>query len=139
MHNRLVLDEKERVGAWVAERVEQSAGWGDFYAMGAERNGELVAGVVLNNYNGANATAHICVTKPGKDMLLLFREFCVYAFRIAKLKRITGLVPADKPRVYAFDKHLGFEDEFVMRGAAPGGVDMHVLVMWHDKCPWLEK
>lgn len=107
--------------------------------MGAERNGELVAGIVLNNYNGSNATCHIAIDRPGKDTLALFREFCYYAFRLAKLNRLTGMVPADMPAVLAFDKKLGFEEEFVMRRAAPDGYDMHVLVMWADRCPWLEK
>lgn len=136
---RLVTDQKERVAQWVAARVEQSASWGAFYAMGIERNGEIVAGVVVNNFNGVNATAHIAIDRPGKDTILLLRAVADYAFRQCRLKRLTGLVPASSPDVLAFDLHIGWEEEFVMPCAAPDGGPLHVLVMWPDKCRWLEK
>ena len=134
---RFVFDDKHRVGAWVAEQTGQTGGWGDFYAMGAERNGEIIAGIVFNNYNGSNATCHIAITKPGKYMPHLFRKFCDYAFNVAGVNRLTGMVPSDMPNVLKFDKHLGFEEEFVMKQGAPGGADMHFLVLWRDKCKWL--
>lgn len=139
MTDRLVFDDKERVAKWVAEQVEQSASWGSMYAMGAERDGELVAGVVMNNYNGVNATVHLAVKKPGKDMVALFRAFCDYAFNVCKLKRITGLVPASLPKVLAFDLKLGFEEEFVMQEAAQDGGPLHILKMTPDTCRWLKK
>lgn len=138
MTTRFIFDDKHRVGAWVAGRTDQRCSWGDFYAMGAERDGEIVAGIVFNNFNGSNATCHIAISKPGKYLPSLFSEFCRYAFDVAGVNRLTGMVPSDMPKVLAFDKHLGFEEEFVMRGAAPGGADMHVLVMWREKCRWLK-
>lgn len=138
MSQRLVFDERERVAKWVADKVDQKSDWGSFYAMGAERDGELVAGIVMNNFNGANAVAHIAIAKPGKDTYALFRAFSDYAFRQCGLRRLTGLVPSDMPKVLAFDLRLGFEEEFIMRSAAPDGHDMHVLVMWADTCPWQE-
>ena len=136
--SRIIFDDKERIGAWVAKQTGQTAAWGDFYAMGAENDGgETVAGIVCNNYNGANATAHIAIAKPGKYMHELLRHFCQYAFVQCGLKRITGMVSSAQPKVIAFDRHLGFEDEFVMKDASPDG-DMHILVMWAHKCPWLD-
>lgn len=137
--NRMVFDDKERVGAWVASRVDQKASWGSFYAMGCERNGELVAGAVINNYNGSNATGHLAIDKPGKDMLALFHHVCDYAFRHCKLNRLTIMVPSNLPDVIAFDQRIGFEPEFVMKKAGPDGSDLHVMVMWPDRCPWLAK
>ena len=134
----LVFDQKERVGAWVAQRTEQTCDWGGFYAMGLEQDGEIVAGIVMNNFNGANATCHIAVDKPSKAMIRLLQEFCHYAFNVCKLKRITGMVPSNEPKIIAFDKHLGFEEEFVMKDGAMGA-DMHVLVMRPDTCRWLRK
>lgn len=135
----LVHGQDDRVGSWVAQRVEQSASWGAFRAFGMERDGELVAGVVVNNYNGSNATCHIAVDRPGKDMLALFNVVCDYAFNHCGLHRLTGLVPSDKPKVLRFDLRIGFELEFVMKRAAPGGADMNVLVMWRETCPWLPR
>lgn len=134
----LVFDQKLRVGAWVAQQVGQEASWGSFYAMGIEQDGEIIAGVVINNFNGANATCHIAIAKRTRLMIQLFEHVCNYAFNHCGLKRLTGMVPSDEPHIIAFDKHLGFEEEFVMKDGAPGA-DMHVLVLWPDKCRWLRK
>lgn len=137
---RLVIDQKARVGAWVAAQVEQSASWGDFYAMGVENaEGELVAGVVVNNYNGSNATCHVAIVQAGKGLVLMLRAVADYAFRQCGLKRLTGMVPASNPRALAFDRHLGWEDEYVMPCGAHDGGDLHILVMWPDRCPWLKE
>lgn len=136
---QLVFNDKARVGAWVASRVDQQSDWGaSFYAMGAEREGELVSGIVMSDYNGSNALVHIAVDKSGKDLIALFQAFARYAFLQLQLNRLTGLVPSNRPDVLKFDLKIGFEQEFLMPKAARGGHDMHILVMWHDKCPWLK-
>lgn len=139
MTSRLVFDEKDRVGKWVAEQVEQSAAWGSFYAMGVERDGEIVAGIVFNNMNGSNATCHIAVSRPGKDMIKLLHHAARYAFEQLGLKRLTGMVPASKPNVLKFDLNLGWEEEFVMQDAAFDGGPLHVLKMTPATCRWLKK
>ncbi len=133
----LLFDQKERVGAWVAQQVGQDTGWGDFYAMGVEMNGQVVAGVVFNNYNAVNATAHIAIATPCKAAVELIRHACRYAFLDCGLKRLTGMVPVSEPKTILFDMKLGFEPEFVMRSAAFDGGDLQVLVMWPDKCRWI--
>lgn len=135
----VVTDQPLRVASWVAGKVGQDTPWGDCYALGVERGGEIVSGVVLNNFNGVNATAHIAVDRPGKDTLALFRAVCDYAFRRAGLKRLTGMVPASDAKVLDFDLRIGFAYECTMQGAAHDGGDLHVLVMWARTCPWLQK
>lgn len=134
----LVFNQKERIGAWVAQQVGQVADWGSFYAMGVTQNGDVIAGVVVNNFNGANATCHIAISRHTKLIVPLFQAVCDYAFHQCGLKRLTGMVPSNEPHIIEFDKHLGFVEEFVMKDGAPGA-DMHVLVLWPDKCRWLRK
>jgi hypothetical protein len=135
---RLLVDEKERVGAWVAKKVDQRAPWGAFNAFGAERDGSIVAGVVVNNINGANATLHIASEKTaGKGLVAVLIATADYCFNQVGLKRMTGMVPMSMPDVIKFDKHLGWKEEFVMKDAAPDGGDMMVLVMRPDDCRWL--
>ena len=83
--SRLVFEDKERVGAWVAEQVEQRAEWGSFYAMGAEVDGKIVSGVVFNNFNECNATAHIACSKPNK-LFLELRPCIQICFRDLQVK-----------------------------------------------------
>ncbi len=134
----VVLDQQDRVGAWVARMVGQGASWGDFYAVGVVSGDDIIAGVVINNYNGANATCHIAIAQQTKAIVELFQTVCDYAFNHCKLRRLTGMVPTNEPRIIAFDKHLGFEEEFVMKDGAPGA-DMQVLVMRPETCRWLRK
>lgn len=134
----LVFDQKDRIGAWVAERVGQVADWGSFYALGVMQGDEVLAGVVINNYNGSNATCHIAIARQTKQLIPLFEHVCNYAFNYCQLKRLTGMVPTNEPHIIEFDKHLGFEEEFVMKDGAPGA-DMQILVMRPDTCRWLRK
>lgn len=137
-YSSLVLYDKERVGKWVAEQVGHTGDWGSFYAFGIEAGDEIVAGVVVNNYNGVNATAHIAIKKRSKLLVKLFQVVANYAFVQCGLKRLTGMVPMNEPDTIAFDKKLGFEEEFVMKDGAPGA-DMMILVLWPDKCRWLQE
>jgi len=128
----LVFDQKQRVGQWVAEQVEQTASWGDFYAMGAEQDGELIAGVVFNNFNEANATVHIAVKKSGRYLIELLRHCALYAFSTCGLKRLTGLVESGNKKALKLDYHMGFEHEFTMKHAGTDGQDIEVLVLWPE-------
>jgi RimJ/RimL family protein N-acetyltransferase len=129
-----VIDDKARVAEFVARQVEQKSSWGGYNAIGIERDGAIVAGIVVNNYNGANATVHIAVEG------ILPRDFlrvCFdYLFNMMKLNRVTGLVPESNKKALKFDLHIGFEEEFVMPRAHPEG-SMHVLVMYREKCRWI--
>ena len=126
--HRLVFDRKDLIGAWVAAQTGQDTSWGDFYAMGVMQDSSVIAGIVFNNFNGANATCHIAVEKPGKSMIKLLQAAYDYAFNQCKLKRLTGMVPTSEPDTIAFDQHLGWEYEFTMKDAHPEG-DMVILVM----------
>lgn len=137
--NRLVFDDRERVGRWVAQGGDPLARYGDYYAMGAERNGELVAGIVVDHLlPGANAFAHITITKPGKDTYALIRAFFDYVFRQCGLKRVTGFTPSVWPKVLEFQKKIGFTEEFRIVDGFPGG-DMVVFVMRPETCKWLKQ
>ena len=135
---RLVFDRKDLIGAWVAAQVGQDTTWGDFYAMGVMQGSTVLAGVVFNNFNEVNCVVHVAVRKKTRLIVGLFQAVCDYAFNQCKLKRITGMVPTNEPDTIAFDKHLGFREEFIMKDAALGAV-MQVLVLTPaDAARWLE-
>lgn len=137
--NRLVFDERERVARWVAQGGDPLARYGNYYAMGAERDGELVAGIVVDHLAaGANAYAHITITKPGKDTFALIRAFFDYAFNQCKLKRVSGMCPSTNSKALAFEKRIGFEVEFVIKDGAAGG-DMLLMVIRPETCKWLKR
>lgn len=128
--SRFVFDDKERVGTWVAERVEHNCHWGGYYAMGAEVNGELVAGIVFNNFTDANATIHLAISRPTKLLHELFDHAFLYAFRTCQLLRLTALVDIENRKSLRIVERVGFRPEAVMVQAGSKGQDRVVLVLW---------
>ena len=72
----IVTDQNERVGEWVASRIPNSQ-WHQYQAIGLEKNGELVAGVVIEAYV-ENARCSIHCAGDGKRWLN--REFLFVVF-----------------------------------------------------------
>lgn len=136
---RLVVNDRERVGEWLAQRVGQSAEWGGFGAIGLldRPGGDLVAAGLLNNITSTNATAHVAFAGKYALKRVLLRAFFDYAFNQLDLERLTGLVDDDNEAALRFDLHLGFEHEFTIPNGNAGNV--HQLVMWRDKCRWIKR
>lgn len=135
---RLVTDDRERVGEWIAGRVGQLGGWGGFGAIGLldEAGEELVAAGLINNITPTNATAHVAIDNRHGLKRCLIHAFFDYAFNQLGLERLTGYVSEDNPQALRFDLHLGYEHEFVIPRGNNG--DVYQLVMWRDKCRWLK-
>jgi RimJ/RimL family protein N-acetyltransferase len=136
-NKRTVYGEDERVKAWVGVRVgEEDFGAG--HAIGLERDGELVAGVVYNFYTGPSVCMHVAAE--GKHWLnkdFLYRAFA-YPFLQLKCNRVTGLVPADDIVARKFDEHLGFVFEGRLRKARSDGSDMYLYGMLKEECRFLK-
>jgi RimJ/RimL family protein N-acetyltransferase len=130
---KLIFDEKARVADWVAERVGQFSPWGGYYAMGAETNGELVAGVVFNNFTDSNATAHLAISKPTKRVLDLLDHAFLYAFSTCGLRRLTAPVEESNAKSLQVCRHIGFVPEAIMAQAGTDGQDIHLLVLWPER------
>jgi len=100
---------------------------------GLERDGEIVAGVVFDHYNGSSIAAHIAI----KNKFCLTKEFlqvCFsYAFDEAQVIKILGFVVSTNHDARRFNEHLGFVLEGSLEGAAPGG-DLLIYTMTRDQC-----
>lgn len=130
--SRLVFDDKQRVADWVSDQMPNGAAWHDYYAMGAEVNGDLVSGIVFEEYNGHNANVHIAVSKPTKLFLDLLDHAFVYAFQTMGVQRLTGLVEADNHKALRLDLKIGFQVEATMTSAGSSGQDVIILVLWPE-------
>ena len=134
---RIVVGQKERVGEWVAKRIEREAAWGAFEAIGLEKDGVLIAGMVVEGYVKA---ARCCVHLAGIGKHWLNREYirvCMdYVFHQLECKVMLGLVDADNAAALAFDRHFGFKEVCVIKDGA-GDCDLIVLEMRREDCRWL--
>lgn len=126
---------------WVAHKTEEFGNYGAAQGIGLQefRNGhwELVAGVVYNEFNGANINMHVASDGSRRWMNRQYLWTCFdYPFNQCKVKRITGLVGEGDMEARKFDEHIGFELETRLKDAHPTG-DMLVYVMRKPQCRWL--
>lgn len=101
-------------------------------AIGLERDGELVAGVVYEGYNGHNVWMHVAI--PGRITKAYLRYCFHYPFVELGCSRVSGYVNASNAKARRFDEHLGFRQEAILRGAAADGGDVIIYAMTKEEC-----
>lgn len=128
----LVFD-AERIGPWVAEKADCDYDLGDT-AIGWERNGELVAGVMYSDYNKVNIQLHgrIDAYAPMKWFWTMFD----YPFQQLDVKRLSAIVYSTNLKSQKLVEHLGFQREATLRNYFPDA-DAIVYVMLKDDCRFL--
>lgn len=135
----IIVHQKERVGKWTSEKLGQAADWHDYEAMGVEKDGVLIAGVVFGDYVENTRCSIHCA---GEGKKWLSREFLFvvfdYAFRQLKCKVVVNPVNSENTSSVKFTSHLGFEEKCRIKGGSPAG-DLIVFAMHRDKCRWLKR
>lgn len=135
MSNKIVSD-PARVWAYVREQVPVPIVAG-MKGLGLERDGELIAGVLYEGFNGVNVWMHVA-TSPGKKWTMEYLRYCFYyPFVEMGCKRVSGYVEASNLAARRFDEHLGFRQEAVLRGAAADGGDVILYVMRREECRYV--
>lgn len=134
---KVIYGQDFHIAQWVGFRIDED-NFGQCTAIGLEEDGNLIAGVVYNLYNGPSICMHVAA-EPGKRWMtrdFLFRAFA-YPFIQLGCKRVTGLVRVDNIEARRFDEHLGFVQEGVIRQGATDGTDMILYGMLKEECRWL--
>ena len=131
-----IVTDTRRVSDFCA-RILKAKGWLEHTAIGLERDGELVAGVVYENYTGPNIYLNVAAV-PGRRWLTRTFLNAVFHYPFVRLgvQRITGMVEACNSDALRLNKHLGFEREAVLRGVMPTG-DLIIVVMWKERCRFI--
>lgn len=106
----------------------------DSKGLGFERDGEILAGALYQDWSGPNVWVHLAIRR-------MSREFLHYGFRYPFLElgcqRLTGAVEASNAAARRFNEHVGFAVEATLSGAARDGGDVLIYVMWRDRCRFL--
>lgn len=106
--------------------------------LGLERDGELVAGVLYEGYNGQNVWMHVAAVPGGRWLNRDYLYYCFhYPFNELGVKRISGYVNASNTAARRLDEHLGFKPEAMLTGAAPDGGDVILYAMWRKDCRYV--
>ena len=129
-----IVSNPARVLAFMNRHMRLAATAG-MKGLGLEKDGELVAGVAFEGFNGHNVWMHVAAEPGGRWMTRDFLRYCFYyPFEELKVSRVSGYVEASNERALRFDYHLGFKPEARLSGAASDGGDVVVLVMWRGDC-----
>jgi hypothetical protein len=130
----LCLD-AERVGPWVCQRAGGTWMKGRGTAIGKLQDGELVAGVLYEDWNGSQVVCHIAGEGNWATRRFLGVIFH-YPFVQLKARRITVPVCSTNVRCIALVTRMGFTMEACLAGATPSG-DLLLFAMFKDECRFL--
>ena len=108
--------------------------------LGWEEDGQLVAGVIYEGFNGHNVWMHVAAEPGGRWMRREYLRYCFeYPFNEMGVSRVSGYLAASNTQAVRFDEHLGFHKEAVLTGAASDGGDIHIYVMRREDCRFLKE
>ena len=138
-NNWRIITDTQRVLAFYNSIMHLSES-ADMSAIGLERRGALVAGVVYQGFNGRNIWAHIAAI-PGKQWLnRAFLPACfAYPFSQCGVDRISLTVEDCNTASMRFVEHMGFRRETQITGASADGGDTLVYVMRKSDCRFIGK
>lgn len=134
----LALQQKERVASWVASRISGCAPWADGYnAIGLEKDGVLVAGVVIDGYV-PKARCSIHCAADGKNWLT--RAFIVavfdYVFRQLECRVVVNPVNSSNEKSMRFTASCGFAEACRIKNGYADG-DLVIFELRKESCKWL--
>lgn len=122
------------MGHWVAERAGGTFSPSNSTAIGLEKDGEIVAGVMYENWNGKSIVAHMAAR--GR----LTRSFLGAIFRYAYVKcgvdKVILPISSGNDKSNAFAKNLGFKEEARLVDADPHG-DIILYSLRKSDCRFL--
>ena len=133
---RVVWDQAQRVGTWVCERLNCVFDAGVSTAIGMESNGELIGGVVFDNFRHGSIAMHVA-SNGGNGLTREFlRAVFGYCFIQMGVNKVIGLVDSTNLHARKFDENLGFVLEAVIKDAAKDG-DILIYTMTRTQCRFL--
>lgn len=139
MTKRLILNDPERICKWTAERIG-CAPWNPDYsgAIGLEKDGAVVIGVVIDNYmQGGAASLHAAVAhKHALDKTFVMTVFR-WLFIDLDLKVLINRVAASNTASMRATSTLGFREFARFPGAWYGDDDLVLFEMRREHCKWL--
>ena len=121
----------DSVGAWVAQQTTGSYHY-NATAIGLEREGQVVAGVIYESFMDTTITCHIAIA--GRVNKKFLRAIFDYPFRVCNVDKIIAPVIADNDKSIKLVKNMGFTEEARIKRS---NGDMIFFTMLKDNCKFL--
>ena len=122
------------MGEWVAARAGGKYQADAAQAIGLEKDGKLIAGVIYERYNGESLWVHVAIE--GRLTPAYLKAIFHYPFVVCDVSKVIGTVTSDNVKARKFDENLGFTEEARIRNAAPDG-DIIIYTMTRDNCRFI--
>ena len=122
------------VGHWVAERVQGKYFAEGSQAIGLERYGQIIAGVIYENWNKASIVCHIAIE--GRITKGYLKAIFAYPFEFCKVKKIIVPVSSTHAKSLKLVTKMGFVEEARVKDATPDG-DIIFLTLAREKCRFI--
>lgn len=137
MTSTVIYGQEERLLPWAQARIGLGPFRRDAYTIGLERDGQLVAVAVFDNFSPADCHVHLASdgSRHWMTRAYLLAAFS-YPFVQLGLRRITGIVPAKNTAALALNEHMGYVREGYSRHALPDD-DVVILGMLRSECRFL--
>ena len=122
------------VGLWVGERMEGIFPAERSVAIGLEKDGQLVAGTVYENWNGRSVMCHIAWERVTPTYVAAVYD---YAYNVCGVDKIIGPISSNHTRALRLVRKMGFSEEARLKDAAPDG-DIVLMTLTPERCRFLE-
>ena len=137
----VICSQSKRVAEWVQIKIGNLTEFHDCHAIGILRHGEIIGGVVIDNYvHNAMCSIH-CAGEAGINWLT--REFLHvvfdYVFRQLQCKVILNSIDSQNHASLKFTKHLGFREVHRIIGGGLAGSNCVLLEMQKIDCRWIKE
>lgn len=128
-------DHQELLARWLCERIGLMPTPHLRCIGNVNRDGKILGVVGFDGWNGASCQMHVA----GEGNWInrdLIRATFDYAFNVAGLKVVLGLVPSGNDKALRFDKHIGFTEIARIKGGHPDGA-LVILELRRENCRYL--
>lgn len=121
---------------WIQEAAE-CAYCDDMNGIMCYRDGNLVAGILLESWSHNSVTIHIRVDDPLVFKHGFAEECYEYIFVTAERGVLIGITPANNVKALKFNKHIGLNEIYRIKDGYAVGIDYVVQEARKEDCKYL--
>lgn len=125
---KLAFGFDREIAGWVTERLPHVNDFGDCRAIGVISGGQLIAGVVYNEYQEQYGTIAVSVAAdtPRWAAKGIIRAMLHYPFQQLNVNKVWSAMMHTNERAIRFNKGLGFTQEAVLKDHF--GIGQHAVI-----------
>ena len=132
----IFTNHQELLARWLCERIGYMPTPHLRCIANVTSEGKILGVVGFDGWNGASCQMHAAGEGNWVSRELIRATFD-YAFNVAGLRVVLGLVPSGNQKALRFNKHVGFSEVLRLKDAHPDG-DLVVMELRRENCRYLE-